>query len=156
MPERLKICAHEMMTADVPTVAGDASITDAARLLVERGASCAVVVEDGDRPVGIVTERDLLPLAMGHDVPPGPALRQILQDERHILAFLKQARKGRGRRVADLMSAPVHCAEAEMTLGQVAAIMEAFDYRQLPVVRDGRLVGIVTRRDVVRAIADKT
>jgi len=157
MPERLKASAGAIMSRDVPTLARDASVADAVRLLLERGASCAVVVEEGNLPSGIITERDLLPMAteQGGGLP-GLVLRQILQDERHILDFLQQARKAHASRVADVMSSPVQCADIDMTVGQVAAIMEAFDYRQLPVVREGRLVGLVTRHDIVRAIADKT
>ena len=155
MPERLNIRAQDIMSRDVLTLIDDASIVDAVRLLLERGASCAVVVEEGDHVKGIVTERDLIPLAMKDVVPPGIALRQILQDTPHILDFLRELRKADASRIAEVMNSPVQCADIDMTVGQMADVMEAFGRRQLPVVREGRLVGMVTRRDVLRAIASK-
>jgi len=53
------------------------------------------------------------------------------------------------------MSSPVQSVEVDVPIGQVAALMEALDYRQVPVTLAGKLVGLVTRRDIVRAIADR-
>lgn len=156
MPERLKHRAQDIMSRDVSTLTRDASITDAVHLLAERGAPCAVVVGEEDRPEGIVTERDLLALARDNeDARLALMLKRMLQEEHHVFDSMKELRKAAATRVSDVMSSPVQCADVDMTVGQIAATMDTFDYRQLPVVREGRLVGLVTRQDIVRAIADK-
>ena len=156
MPERLNFRAREIMDKDVLVLPRDCPVAEAVRLMAERHMSCAVVVED-DKPVGIVSERDLLPLAVRLDEgSPGPVLRRILSDEAHIFQFLKDIRKADANVVADVMSSPVECADADATIGQLAAMMETNGYRQLPVVQEGRLIGLVTRQDIVRAVANRT
>jgi len=154
MTEQLTVCAQDIMTKGVVVLRRDAPIAEAVKLLAERGAPCAVVVDDEGAPIGIITERDLLPRAVAKgEAPPAVALRQILRDESHTLDFVREARKADAFLVAEVMSSPVQCVDAQMTVGQAATVLEAFNVRQAPVVRDGRLIGLVTRRDIVRAIA---
>lgn len=117
----------EVMTRDVATVAPDDPMEAALRRMNERDIGSVVVVE-GDRPVGIVTERDVV----RHALDPGEL---------------------RTRRVGDLMSAPL------VTIPRAAEVVEAFELmtregiRRLPVVEDGRLVGIVAERDLLRWVS---
>lgn len=145
------------MRQDVLTIRGDASVSEAVRLLAERGSPCAVVVDEEGCPRGIITERDVLVLARVEDRAGLAAiLRRMLEEEHHIFDSMRRLRQAAASsRVEEVMSTPVQCADVEMTLGQMADIMETFDDRQLPVVEEGRLVGLVTRQDIVRAIADK-
>ena len=64
-------------------------------------------------------------------------------------------RKASGSLVGDVMESSVQSVEAGMTLVDVAAVLEIFGYGQVPVVRDGLLVGLITCRDIVRALAEK-
>jgi CBS domain-containing protein len=117
----------EVMIRDVATVGPGEPMEVALRRMNERDIGSVVVVE-GDRPVGIVTERDVV----RHALEPGEL---------------------RARRVGDLMSAPL------VTIGPEAEVVEAFDLmtregiRRLPVVQDGRLVGIVAERDLLRGVS---
>ena len=156
MPERLNITAEQIMLTDVPTLTMTASISEAIELLADKEIACAVVVDESHKPQGIVTERDLLTLTEdleGSHL--ATVLERMLQEEHHIFDAMRGLRKMAATTVADVVSRPVKCAEADMTIGRLASIMETFDYRQLPVVRDGRLVGLVGRQEIVRAIADK-
>ena len=156
MPQRLSLRASDIMRADVLNLRPDTRIDEAARLLVEHESPCAVVTDNEGRPVGIVSERDLLPRAVwGTTVPAGLALREMLQDEAHIAEAVRDMRKAASALVTEVMSSPVQSVEVDVPIGQVAALMEALDYRQLPVTLAGKLVGLVTRRDIVRAIADR-
>jgi CBS domain-containing protein len=155
MPERLNRRAEEIMSKDVLTVAPDTPVADVVRLLAERQASCAVVVSDDGRPEGIVSERDVLSLARTSDDRVAQVLRRMLQEEHHFFDSMRELRKAAATRVGDIASKPVVCAEAGMTVRQVAGLMERFDYRQVPVLRNGKVAGIVTRQEIVRAIADQ-
>ena len=154
VPGLREVKAQSVMNSDVPTVAPETSVPGIVQRLLDSGSSCVVVVDDGRVPVGIVTERDLLPLAAKEGYLSGAAIRQILQDETHLLDFLGEVRKSRSVRAAELMSAPVQCVDVDTNLPTVATTMETYGYRQLPVTRDGRLVGLITRRHIVRAVGE--
>ena len=154
MPQRLERRAEEIMSPDVLAVPANAPIREVVRAMVNGGNGCVV---DQGRPVGIVLEWDPLPLplAVAEATPPAVALRKLLHDEAHILAFVSEMRKASASLVGDVMESPVQSVEAGMTLVDVAAVLEIFGYGQVPVVRDGLLVGLITCRDIVRALAEK-
>jgi CBS domain-containing protein len=119
-----KDTVSEIMTRDVVTVTQDETVDRAVRLMVDHDIG-SVVVEDDGRPVGLFTERDLT--------------RRIL-DEAGLLR----------RRLGDVMSAPVVSAEPGQQIVGAFELMNAKHLRRLPVVEGGRLVGIVTERDLLR------
>lgn len=155
MPERLAARAQDIMNLAVVTVRRETAVADVLHLLADHHASCAVVVDNQDKPTGIVSERDLLALARSGGERVSGMLRGMLQEEHHVFDALHELRKSAATNVADIASTPVACVDVDDTITQVAARMEKLDYRQLPVVRDGKVVGIITRQEVVRAIADR-
>ena len=154
MAEIANLRAEEIMSQDVPTIAPQASLSTILQKLLISESPCVVVVDEEQRPLGVVTERDLLPLAMKGRYPPGAALRLVLQDEEHVLDFLQEIRKASASTARQIMTSPVRCVDADMNVADVAATMEAYDFRQLPVTRDGRVIGIITRRLLVRTIGN--
>ncbi len=114
----------EIMTRDVVTVTPEDTVERAVRTMVERDIG-SVVVQDNGEPVGLFTERDVT--------------RRILDDS----GLLK-------RRLGDVMSSPVVTAEPGQQIVDAFELMNAKNVRRLPVVEGGRLVGIVTERDLLR------
>jgi CBS domain-containing protein len=114
----------DLMTKDVVTVKPDEPVRSGVRAMVERDIGSVVVV-DGDETVGVFTERDVT--------------RGILDDS----GFLD-------RPVRDVMSSPPITADADAEVVFVFELMNARGIRRLPVVDQGRLVGIVTERDLLR------
>jgi CBS domain-containing protein len=150
---RTTIWVKEIMSRDLCIVSPELDIYEALRTLVETAAPCLIVLDQEQRPIGIVTDRDLLALAMEpRDPIPSVALRQILQDEGHTRSFLRELGNREAAQLKRIMSCPAVCADAEMTLGQAATVMAAFSYKQLPVTADGALVGVLTRSDLLRAL----
>jgi len=133
--------AKDLMTTPVVTVRLDTPAKEAARLLASRGFTALPVVDDDDTVLGIVTEADLIdgqilpdPRSLiGDDPPPPPAPRAHL--------------------VADAMTNDPVVVASTTDAVEVARVMLERHLRTLPVVDDGRLVGIVTRRDLLRTIA---
>ncbi|TDV44108.1 CBS domain-containing protein [Actinophytocola oryzae] len=131
--------ARDIMTTPVTTVGAETSIKEAAAVLAENGFTALPVV-DGDRLVGIVTEADLV----RDRVPRDPRARCHPGEDLPTVATTT---------VGEVMTTPV----TGMGPGtDVAVLAKAFlddGHRSMPIVEGARLVGIVTRRDIVRVIA---
>jgi CBS domain-containing protein len=135
------------MTRQVATVAPETPVKEVARELVERGISGMPVVDDDGRVVGVVSEADVLAIE-----------RSDRDDDDGRLARLLHRREaGEGRSTARLageaMTSPAITIEPFWTIPSAAHIMLERSVNRLPVVAGKRLVGIVTRGDLVRAFA---
>jgi CBS domain-containing protein len=136
---------RDVMTQDVATVAPDTDLGDLAALLVEKRISGVPVVEGG-RVVGVVSERDIL-----FKERPSEGL------SRGVLAWLMDegdlTLKIDARTVGEAMTSPPLTIAPSRGVADAAATMLDENVSRLPVVDHGRLVGIVTRHDLVRAFA---
>ena len=113
-----------VMTRGVVTVAPGDPVEAALRAMIDRDIGSVVVCE-GESPVGVFTERDVT--------------RRVLDDP----GMLR-------RSIGELMSGPAVTAQADAEVVDAFELMNARGIRRLPVVEDGRLVGIVTERDLLR------
>jgi CBS domain-containing protein len=128
------------MTSPVVTVGPDTSVKEAARLLLRHSISAAPVVDEGGRLVGIVSELDLL---LG-DVPADPVAHVIPTPP-------EQAPPP--RRVSDVMTGDVLALAEDTDAADVARLMRESSLKSIPVLRGDAVVGIVSRRDLLRSIA---
>jgi CBS domain-containing protein len=120
---------RDYMTTDLLTVAPDTEITHVVRLLIDRDVSGALVVDATGALLGILTERDCIAAASAagyYDVWGGPA--------------------------RDYMSSPVETAGPDDNLADIAARMTDSPYRRFPVLEKDRLIGLISRRDVLKAV----
>jgi CBS domain-containing protein len=127
---------HRVMTTDVATVMPQTPLRDVASLFTVHGISGAPVVDAAGRVLGVVSEADVMRVA-GGDVRPRSRLT-------------RRPRHARGTAGAEMTSPPVTITP-DRTVADAAALMLERRINRLPVVIDGRLVGIVTRADLVRA-----
>lgn len=139
---------QDVMTTAVLTVRPDTPLREVARLLVERRISGAPVVDDDGRVLGVVSEADLLVKEQGPVSVPRGTLDRFLgeSDETRQLRA-----KAEARTAGDAMTAPAITIEAGASVHRAAAQMIERRVNRLPVVDRGRLVGIVTRADLVRS-----
>jgi CBS domain-containing protein len=146
--------AKDVMTTEVVTVSPETTVQDLAKILSEKGISGAPVVDANQRLIGIVSEGDLL-----HRAETGTERR--VQRRRSwwlesVAAEQEQARdyvKAHGRTVADIMTREVITAEETTDLADLAMLLETRRIKRVPVVSGGKLVGIVSRANLVRALA---
>jgi CBS domain-containing protein len=142
--------AADIMTRTVITVAPDASIRQAVRLMLQHKISGLPVVDAAGRLVGMVTEGDFL-----RRVETGTERKRT----RWIELFTGPSRmaddyiRSHGRRIDEVMTRDPVTISADTPLDQVVSLMERHRVKRLPVVADGKVVGIVSRANLVRALA---
>jgi CBS domain-containing protein len=143
--------AADIMTAPAITVTPQTKVHDLAALLAERGISAVPVVE-GERLVGIVSEADLL---RRHEIGTDCALRGGPWWARVFRLDYAPADYVRSHavRVADIMTRKVAVVDPDAPLAEVADVLDRRGVKRLPVSRDGRVIGIVSRSDLVAALA---
>jgi CBS domain-containing protein len=126
--------AKDVMSDGVMSLGSDATVLDAASLLVNCHVSAMPVVDEAGLMVGIVSEADLLRWT-ADDAGPALGLAEV-----------------RSRKVTDVMTREVVTAQEDMPLVELAKLMTVRKIKRLPVVRDGAVVGIVSRVDLLRAL----
>ncbi len=139
--------AKDIMTTDVVTVGLTADAAEVAQLMLERRVSAIPVVDGELRVVGIVSEGDLI--RRTGVVTEGRRSWWLALLADRTAEFIKTY----GTRVADLMTRDVVTVPEEATLAEIARILEGRHIKRVPVVRQGNLVGIVSRADVLRGLA---
>jgi len=141
--------AADVMTPDPMCISPDASITDAIRLMLERKFSGLPVVDARGALVGIVTEGDLVRRTeTGTQRKRWGWIEFLMGPGRLAAEYLQTA----GRKVGDVMTADVRTVK-EDRLDEIVHVMERHQINRVLVVRDGKLVGIVTRANLLHALA---
>jgi len=139
---------REVMTSPVVTVRRTTPLKEVARLLVEHRISGLPVVDIDGTVLGIVSEADFLIKEQGADAVSHRPLARLLGDSKASRAKLD---KVHATRAADAMSAPAITISPTRPLAEAARIMVEHRINRLPVVEHDRLIGIVTRADLLRA-----
>jgi len=145
--------ARELMTADVATVAPEAGRQEIAQLLIRRGISAVPVVDRRGVPIGMVSEGDLI----GRTEPARKQRRDwwlaMLAEGETLSEEYVASLGGKEANARDLMSAPVITVEEHTEAEEIARLLASYRIKRVPVLRDGLIVGIVSRADLLRALA---
>ena len=142
--------ARDMMSSPAITIALDATVADAARTMAEKGVSGLPVVDASGRLAGIVTEGDLLRRKELGSETRRTWWERLLRDDRSLAGEFARAH---GRFVREVMTRNVVCVRDDAPVGRVAELLSTLDVKRMPVLKDDALVGVVSRRDVIRALA---
>jgi CBS domain-containing protein len=150
--------ALDVMATDVITVDPNTSVQALAALLSERGISGVPVVDSDNRLIGIVSEGDLLHrVETGTERQPerltGPRRSWWLDAIASDQDLARDYVKSHGRTAKDVMTPDVISVTDTTELADIAMLLETNRIKRVPVVRDGKLVGIVSRANLVRALA---
>jgi CBS domain-containing protein len=142
--------ASEVMTRAVATLRPEATLGEAVRLMLERQISGLPVVDSDGALVGMLTEGDLLRRAeTGTERRRGRWLELLLGPGRMADEYVRT----HGRRVGEIMTREVVAVAEEAPLDEVVQLMERHRIKRVPVLRGGALVGILSRADLLRALA---
>jgi CBS domain-containing protein len=143
--------AHQIMTRQVITVRPDASIVEAAKIMLGHHISGLPVVDEAGRLVGIVSEGDFLRRQeIGTPRRRARWLQLLLGPGHAATEFVHE----HGRKVRDIMTADPKVVDEDTALADVVQQMEQNGIKRLPVTRGEHIVGIVTRKNLLRAVAD--
>ena len=119
------VTAKDIMTKQVVSTRPSAKIEEVTRVLYHHGISGLPVTDDEKHVLGMVTEADILGREVGQD------------------------------KVEDIMSAPAYAVFEDTPFEEIASLLTEHKIKRVPVVREGKLVGIVSRADIVRALAGR-
>ena len=139
---------RDVMTAHVVTVEVATPLRDVAALLNDRRISGLPVLDDNGAVTGVVSEADFLVKAQGPDAVHHRPLSRLLGDS---IATREQLAKINATTAGEAMTSPPITIEPTRRIHEAARLMTTHRVNRLPVVEGGRLVGIVTRSDIVRA-----
>ena len=119
------LLVRDVMSKDVKTVRPNSTINEVVRKM-NKFEIGSIVVADGEKPVGIITERDIL--------------RRVLE-----VTVASEALKAK-----EIMSTPILTIDSQATTEEAATLMNSKRIKKIPVLENGKLVGIVTSTDIVR------
>jgi len=119
-----KVLVKEVMRAKVITVEPNTTVREAAQLMRKKKVGSVIVVED--KPVGILTESDII--------------EKIVAEDKKASDFL----------VKEIMTSPIIVIDPYIDLEEAMKTMSTCNIRRLPVIENGRLIGIITQKDVLR------
>ena len=141
--------AQQVMTRQVVTVPADATVFAAADILLGSRISAAPVTDPDGKLVGIVSEADLMNRPEIGTVPSKSWLQRLLTDD---AVLARDYIRSHSHHVADVMTRDVVTAGERTDLKDIAALMQRHHVKRVPIVRDGKVVGIVSRANLLQGL----
>lgn len=142
--------AADIMVSNVITVSPDQEVQEVAEILLKHRISGAPVLDGAGALVGIISEGDLMRRAeAGTERHRSWWLRLLMGREGLAAAYIRE----HSRKVADVMSRDVVTAAPDTPVGDIAELLESRGIKRVPIVQDGKVVGIVSRANLLQALA---
>jgi CBS domain-containing protein len=143
--------AADIMTPDVITVRPDTPLDQVVTLMLD-GRISGIPVMEGDYLVGIVTEGDLLRRVELGSEPRRSYLLELVSRSTPLAAGYVRSH---GRKACEVMTQPVITVDDATPIAEIARVLETRRIKRVPVLRDGKVVGIVSRANLLRALATR-
>jgi CBS domain-containing protein len=144
--------ARDVMVPHVITVQPDLDVKAVANTLVANGISAVPVVAIDGSIVGIISEGDLMRRIVASAVRKRPRWLEIFSSPERLMA---EFAKSHGRKAADVMTRQVISVDPDTSLQDIAHLLEKHGIKRVPVIENGRLVGIVSRANLVQVLASR-
>ncbi len=142
--------AHQIMTRSVISVTPDTTVVEAANIMLQRHVSGLPVVDEKGKLVGVVSEGDFIRRSeIGTQRKRGRWLRFILGPGKSASDFVHE----HGRKVSEVMTEQPLTITEDTALAEIVDLMERNNVKRLPVVRGDKVVGIVSRANLLQAVA---
>lgn len=140
----------DFMTKDVTTCTESQTVGDAAKKMIELGISVMPVVNDEGTLTGIVTQSDFISREV--EIPHAlVSIKRLFGQDFNLTDVEDVYKKSKSKKLSDVMSTNLVTVSSENTLNGVVELMMKKHLKRLPVVDDGKLVGMITRKDILKA-----
>jgi len=144
--------AKDIMTSEIISVTVEDTVEGVAKLLTQHKISGIPVLDGDGKLVGIVTEADLLVRNKEIHIPSAFALLGGVIWLENPKKFEEELKKAVAVKVKDIMTEKVYTVGEEATLEEIATLMADKKVNRVPVVREGKVIGIVSRGDIVKSL----
>lgn len=145
--------ARDVMTDKVVTVKKDLTLRELSDLFLAHRVNGFPVVDNDNTLIGVVTEKDLIEQNKNLHIPTVIALFDAVIYLESGEKFEKEVKRFTGTRVEDIYQQDVLTVEPDTAMNEVASLMANHDIHTLPVVEDGRLVGVIGKVDVIKSMS---
>ena len=145
--------AKDIMTTDVVTVSKDITIEELARLFTRHDISGAPVIDQTGAIIGIVTENDLIKMEQRLHIPTVISIFDAVIYLGSSKKFEDDIKRMAATKVEDIYRKEVVTLEDNATLEDIATIMCDKNIHHIPIIKKGKLIGIIGKKDIVKAIA---
>ncbi len=145
--------ASDIMTREVITVLPETTVQQLAKIFASHGISGAPVVDQEGLVVGVVTESDLIDQNKKVHIPTVISILDSFFFLENPEKMEQEMRKMVGATVADIYTSPPVTVGEDTPIDEIATIMSEKNIHTLPVVADGRLKGVIGKKDIIRTIA---
>lgn len=144
--------AKDVMTREVISAGPNDRIEDVVKILIDNKISGLPVVDGEGRLLGVMTEKDLIIKAAELKVPFYITLFDSIIYLQNTIRFNEQLKKYTATLVKEAMSKKVVAVEEDTPVSKIVELMQGEEINRVPVVRHGKLVGIITRNDILKAL----
>jgi len=148
--------AKDIMTSDPVVVAQDGDISTATAIMIEKGFNGLPVVDDNGLLVGIICQSDIIAQQKKLPLPSYFTFLDGLISLRSMKSLEKEAQKIAATTVDQAMTPNPVCVSLDTSVETLAALMVDNNFHTLPVVEDGKLVGVVGKEDVLRTLINSS
>lgn len=145
--------AKDIMTANVITVKKDLLIKELSEGFVKHRVGGFPVIDDSDQLIGVVTEKDLIEQNKNLHMPTVISLFDAVIYLESNKKFEAEVKKFTGTKVEDIYTPKVITVNPETLLSEVASIMANKNFYTLPVMEEGKIVGIIGKVDLIKGLA---
>lgn len=143
---------RQFMSQNPFTITQDKTVADAAKLMIDNNVSCLPVVDNGGALVGLITESDFVGKKI--NVPHAlTSMRQFFGQKFYFSDIEKLYDSAKDRPLSEVMSSGPKTVGPDMSINELALTMVNTNHKRFPVIEDGKLVGVITRKDMIKAFA---
>ncbi|HDP70087.1 MAG TPA: CBS domain-containing protein [Actinobacteria bacterium] len=146
--------AKDIMTTDLITINENLSVKEVSRILLEKKIGGAPVLNDAGEMVGLVTEEDLIMQDVKLHFPTYLHFLDSYIYLGGLKKFEEDLKKAVGAKVEEVMTKEVVCVDENDSIKNVATVLVNKKLTRVPVLKEGKLVGIITKTDIMRTIAE--
>jgi CBS domain-containing protein len=144
--------AKDIMTTDIISVRGTTPVSELAKLLTSNNISGAPVLDDDDKVIAVVTESDLIDQSKKLHIPTVVTILDSVFYLENPDKMEAEMKKIAGSKVSEICSGPPKTVSSGTQLDEIATIMAEENIHTLPVLEEGKLVGIIGKKDIIKTL----